>query len=80
MTTYRQCALRNGERLTYGWVPYAVARKHTRVQLLDVDGQYWTVADVYGMEVSAEEVSENARKYTAFQGSLKGGGIDAKQA
>ena len=76
--TYTQCLFENQQRCTtVGWIPSWAARKGNSVQLLDIDGKFWTIREVYGL-LSANELQERSRDYKSHQGSLKGGGIDEK--
>lgn len=72
---YRQCRFTKGEHRTMAYIPSWAAKRGNQVQLLTLDGEFWTVTEV-GEEVDAEFVKENERNYKEFQGSLNGGGID----
>jgi hypothetical protein len=73
--TYTQCQFRQGDRVTTCWIESWAAKKGNRVQLLDLDGTFWTITEVYGV-MKAEDLQERSRDYKERQGSLKGGGID----
>lgn len=62
MKTYKQCELRQGERVTVGWIEKRGAKVGASVELKGAnydsvemeteDGDFWRVAEVYGIELS----------------------------
>ncbi len=86
--TYTQCKFQQklfegktsfsqGEREVVAWIESWAAKKGNSVQLLDLDGTFWEVVEVYSV-MRAEELRERSRDYKERQGSLKGGGIDER--
>lgn len=75
-TTYHWCQLKNGNKHTCGYIEErgAVVGKH--VEMVDLDGEFWEVLTVAHPGVPKSFVRENEKRFKAFQGSLKGGGIE----
>jgi hypothetical protein len=61
---------------TIGWIPEWAAVAGNKVQLLSLDGQFWTITFAGEHRVRKDEIKESERAYKEFQGSLNGGGID----
>lgn len=77
--TYVQCILQRGNELTVGWILRAHAEVGTHVTLPAYGAGWWHIDTVYGsMVATAAEISEKQHAHRAFQGSLKGGGIDER--
>ncbi|MEM7033792.1 MAG: hypothetical protein AAF629_29885 [Chloroflexota bacterium] len=74
-TMFYWCNLANGDKRTCGYIEARGARVGAKVRLIDLDGQFWQVLTV-GRAVPKETVRNNEKRFKAFQGSLKGGGID----
>ena len=72
--TYHWCQLANGNKRTSGYIEARGAKVGARVELPDLDGEFWEVLSV-GDEVTKEFVRSNERRFKDFQKSLKGGGI-----
>ncbi len=73
--SYFWCQLKNGNKETVGYIPARGAKVGAKVQLPDIDNEFWEVISV-GDEKSKEYVRNNEKGYKAFQMSLSGGGID----
>lgn len=71
---YYWCQLRNGNKHTCGYIEERGAKVGNRVEMIDLDGQFWEVLKV-GSAVTKEYVRSNEMKFKQFQTSLKGGGI-----
>lgn len=67
--------LQNGNKHTAGYIEARGAVPGHKVELIDLDGEFWTVNTVSSEGVTKEFVRINEMKFKAFQGSLKGGGI-----
>ena len=73
---YFQCTLTKGEETTIGWIEERGAFVGAIVELLDLDGEFWTVTIVGDKSLPKSLIRENERKFKAFQKSTRGGGID----
>lgn len=67
--------LQNGNKHTVGYIEERGAVVGHKVEMIDLDGEFWTVNSVASKGVTKEFVRNNEKKFKAFQGSLKGGGI-----
>jgi hypothetical protein len=47
----KQCELRQGDKVTTGWLLLKVATVGVRVELPDLDRDIWTVTKVYDTEI-----------------------------
>ena len=72
--TYHWCQLANGDKRTAGYIEARGAKVGNRVEMIDLDGEYWDVLTV-GDAVTKEHVRKNEMRFKDFQESLKGGGI-----
>lgn len=72
---YYWCFLRNGNKHTAGYIPEMGAKVGALVEMVDLDGEFWTVESV-GRSATKEYVRANEKKFKDFQHSLKGGGIE----
>jgi hypothetical protein len=72
---YFWCSLRNGAKRTCGYIEERGAKLGARVEMVDLDGEFWTVTSV-GASVTKEYVRAHEKAFKDFQGSLKGGGIN----
>lgn len=72
---FAQCELSNGDKHTVGFIPAWAAKIGNRVELTELDGQFWKVEKV-GVLLTREQVRTGERRFKQFQGSLVGGGID----
>lgn len=75
MSDYFWCTLKNGNKETCGYIEKRGAKAGNRVELPDLDGEFWEVTLVFTPGVSKEFVRTEERSFKDFQGSLKGGGI-----
>lgn len=73
---YKQCRFKKGSFETVAWIPAWAAVVGNQVELLSLDGEFWTVTEASKESVSADFIKENERNYKEFQHSTKGGGID----
>lgn len=71
---YHWCHLANGDKRTCGYIEARGARVGLRVELIDLDGDFWDVLSV-GDGVPKEQVRQNEMRFKAFQGSLRGNTI-----
>ncbi len=72
--TYHWCQLANGDKRTAGYIEERGAKVGAKVELTELDGEFWEVLSV-GDAVSKDFVRSNERRFKDFQASLKGGGI-----
>ena len=71
---FHWCNLANGNKRTCGYIEARGAKVGNRVELVDLDGEFWEVLTV-GDPVPSDQVRANERRFKSFQSSLKGGGI-----
>lgn len=67
---YKQCRFEKGNHRTIAWIPEHAAKVGNRVELLSLDGEFWTVSEV-GTRLSKEEVKDNERNNKEFEHSIK---------
>ncbi|MCK4815031.1 hypothetical protein KA005_04615 [bacterium] len=72
---YYWCNLQNGAKRTSGYIAARGATVGHKVEMIDLDGEFWIVNTVDPKGVTKEFVRTNQQKFKEFQGSLKGGGI-----
>lgn len=72
---YYWCNLQNGNKRTSGYIEERGAKAGNKVEMIDLDGEFWTVNTVDPKGVTKEFVRSNEMKFKGFQASLKGGGI-----
>ena len=72
---YHWCNLASGDKRTCGYIEARGARVGAIVELVDYEGELWEVLSVE-TGVPKEQVRKNAKRFKAFQDSLRGGGID----
>lgn len=72
---YYWCNLHNGVKHTAGYIEDRAAKVGNVVEMIDLDGKFWTVDTVVGSGVTKKYVRDNEMNFKGFQASLKGGGI-----
>ncbi len=72
--TYHWCQLANGDKRTAGYIEARGATVGSKVELTELDGEFWEVLTV-GDAVSKEFMRAQGQRFKGFQESLKGGGI-----
>jgi hypothetical protein len=72
---YYWCNLKNGAKRTSGYIEERGATVGKECEMIDLDGEFWTVVTVGAKPVSKEYIRKGEMKFKDFQGSLKGGGI-----
>ncbi len=73
---YAQCELSRGTFKTTGFIPEWAAKIGNMVELPDFDGDFWRV-DSVGVVLPKGQLRIQERAFKEFQGSTRGGGIDA---
>lgn len=68
------CFLKNGDKETCGYIEERGAKVGYKVELVEMDGEFWEVISVNPNPVSRDIAL--GRNYKDFQHSTKGGGID----
>ena len=79
MSEYFWCHLKNGNKYTAGYIEKHGAKVGNRVEMVDLDGEFWDVTRVNPQGVTKEYVRKHERQHKAFQESLLGGGIDERK-
>lgn len=69
------CQLANGDKRTVGYIEARGAKLGNRVELLNLDGEFWEVLSV-GDAKPKDWIRNNEKRFRDFQGSLAGGGIE----
>ena len=72
---YFWCNLKNGAKRTCGYIAERGAVVGHKIELVDMDGEFWEVTTVDPVPVPKGLVRTNEKRYKGFQASLKGGGI-----
>lgn len=64
--TYTWCQLKNGNKRTCGYIETRGAKVGNRVEMIDMDREFWEVINV-GIEVSKELVRSNERMFKKWR-------------
>lgn len=62
---YYWCNLQNGAKRTVGYIDERGAKVGNEVEMIDLDGEFWTVTSV-GASASKDEVNNNRQKSKTF--------------
>ena len=73
---YYWCNLQRENNHTSGYIEERGAKVGSKVELVDLDGEFWEVMSVSENSVTKDFVRNQERAFKQFQASTKGGGID----
>lgn len=59
---YHQCKLRLGDTETVGWIEERGAKLGAKVELIKMDGNFWTVTHVSKFGISAKDLKDKQER------------------